>query len=137
VIRAYTRRAAEPDHHFKVFVRPDQVTRNRNSHNFYYRRARCAVREDGRRVYGSMARPPSVQRAWINHYYCKSFEDYSEKAARSSALDRSGIKDPSRAPEKARAAMAAANEVVDNCALEYFAARRRLTPEASAAEALQ
>lgn len=42
VIRAYTRRAAEPNAHFKVFVRPEQVTRNRNSHNFYHRHARCA-----------------------------------------------------------------------------------------------
>lgn len=136
VIRAYTHRAAAPNHHFKVFVRPEQVTRNRNSHNFYYRQGRCAVREDGRRVYGSMSRPPSVERAWINHYYCKSLEDYLEKAARSSSLDRSGIKDPSRVPERARVAMAAANDVGDNCALEYFDARRRLSQQTPAAEAL-
>lgn len=125
VIRAYTRRAAEPNQHFKVFVRPEQVTRNRNSHNFYYRGARCAVREDGRPVYGSMAWPPSARHAWVNHYYCKSLEDYLEKAARASTLDKSGIREPSRQEAWARAAMTAANEVIDTCAVDYFEDRRR------------
>lgn len=137
VICAYTRRAAAPNHHVKVFVRPEEVTRNRNSHNFYYRRARGAVREDGRRVFGSMSRPPCVEQAWINHYYCKSLEDYLEKSARSSSLDQSGIKDPSRVPEKARVAMAAANDVVDKCAIEYFDARRRLGQEPPDVEELR
>lgn len=124
VIRAYTRRAAGPNHHFKVFVRPDEVTRNRNSHNFYYRRARCAVREDGRRVYGSMADPPSANVAWVNHYYCKSLEDYLEKASRASTLDKSGIREPSRQRARAQVAMATANDVVDDSAIEYFEARQ-------------
>lgn len=123
VIRAYTRRTTEPNQHFKVFVRPEQVTRNRNSHNFYYRRARCAVRENGHPVYGSMARPPTADRAWINHYYCKSLEDYLEKAARPSTLDRSGMTEPSRRNAQAQAAMAVANEVVDTCAADYFEIR--------------
>lgn len=125
VIRSYKRRAAQPNQHFKVFVRPDQVTRNRNSHNFYYRRARCAVREDGRRVYGSMARPPSAQQAWINHYYCKSLEDYLEKASRQSTLDQSGMKYASRIRARAGAVAAANNEVVDSSAADYFEVRRR------------
>ena len=37
VIDAYTRHDLLPNIHFKVFVRPEMVTRNRNSHNFYYR----------------------------------------------------------------------------------------------------
>lgn len=125
VICAYTRRAAEPNHHFKVFVRPEQVTRNRNSHNFYYRRARCAVREDGRRVYGSMSRPPSAEHAWINHYYCKSLEDYLEKASRPSTLDSSGITEPSRQSARVQEAMTAANDVIDTCAIAYYEARCR------------
>jgi hypothetical protein len=124
VIKAYTRRAAKPNHHFKVFVRPEQVTRNRNSHNFYYRRARCAVREDGRLVFGSIASPPSVEKGWINHYYCKSLEDYLEKAARRSTLDKSGIKEPSRQKAVAQAAMVASNDVEDRCSIEYFEQRR-------------
>lgn len=126
VIRAYTRRAAEPDLHFKVFVRPEQVTRNRNAHNFYYLLARCAVREDGRRVYGSMASPPSAERAWINHYYYKSLEDYLEKAARGSVAELVTIREPSRQQARAQAAMTEANDVGDLSAVGYFQARRQL-----------
>jgi hypothetical protein len=96
VIRAYTRRATEPNLHFKVFVRPEQVTRNRNSHNFYYLRARCAVREPRVRQPGYAA-----ERAWINHYYSKSLEDYLDKGARKSVLDTSGVREPPR--QQARA----------------------------------
>lgn len=120
VVQAYTRRAATPNAHFKVFVRPEQVTRNRNSHNFYYRRAKFAIREDGSLAYGSMAHPPTGVNAWVNHYYCKSLQDYMEKAARKSTLDRSGINDPSRTLDKARRAMQESNDVVDLCAVEYL-----------------
>ncbi len=124
VLQAYTRRAAEPNNHFKVFVRPEQVTRNRNSHNFYYARARCAVQEDRSQVYGSMASPPRVQQAWINHYFCKSLEDYLEKAARRSTLDKSGIREPSRQEAQAKATMTMANDVAGFSALDYLAARQ-------------
>lgn len=124
VIRAYTRRDAHPNHHFKVFVRPDEAIRCRNSHNFYYSRARCAIREDGRRVFGSLASPATAARAWINHYYCKSLQDYMEKAARRSTLDQSGIREPSRQVANARLAAGTANDVVDFCAINYFEARR-------------
>jgi len=120
VIDAYTRRDALPNIHFKVFVRPDQVTRNRNSHNFYYRGARCAVNELGRSVYGSMSEPATARRAWHNHYLYKSLEDYLEKAARHSMLDRSGMNEPGRLVEQADEAMAAANEVVDSSARNYL-----------------
>lgn len=125
VIQAYTRRAAEPDHHVKVFVRPDQVTRNRNPHNFYYKGARCAIREDGRRVFGSMARSPSTRTAWVNHYYSKSLEDYLEKASRDSTVDKSAMREPSRRRARARTAMAAGNEVADPSASDYFRERQR------------
>lgn len=123
VVRAYTRRNAEPDAHFKVFVRPEQVTRNRNSHNFYYRGAQRAVDENGRSVYGSMAHPPAAKRAWINHYFCKSLEDYLEKAMRPSTLDEFGMREPSRQVAKAKSAMAQANEIVDYSARDYFEKR--------------
>lgn len=136
VIRAYTRRAAEPNDHFKVFVRPDKVTRNRNSHNFYYFRARCAVREDGSIVYGSLADPPTAEQAWINHYYCKSMEDYLEKASRHSTLDRSGIRDPSRKATQVYAALDAANDVIDTSAIDYFEARCSRSAKSSSAKTL-
>ncbi len=125
VIEAYTRRSREPNRHFKVFVRPERVTRNRNSHNFYYRGAACAVREDGSRAFGSMAARPVAREAWINHYHYKSLEDYLEKAARSSTLDRSGMAEPSRRVELAQSAMTVANEVEDLSAVRYLESRKR------------
>ena len=127
VIAAYTRRAPAPNHHVKVFVRPDQAVRNRNSHSFYYRRARCAVRENGSPVYGSMADPPTAERAWINHYHYKSLEDYLEKASRSSTLDASGTREPSRSVSGARRSHAEANDVVDERALQYLKYRQAVS----------
>lgn len=125
VTRAYTRRAAVANNHFKVFVRPDEVTRNRNSHNFYYRGARCAVQEDGRRVYGSMSPFPRAEDAWINHYFCKSMDDYMEKAHRRSTLDKSGMIEPSRRQEWVQMTMRANNEASDERAVSYFEMRSR------------
>lgn len=119
VTEAYTKRSPSANAHFKVFVRPERVTRNRNSHNFYFSRAGRAVREDGSPAYGSMANPARGEVAWVNHYYCKSLEDFLEKASRKSTLDKSGITEPSRTLENARRELAKSNEVEDRCALQY------------------
>lgn len=125
VIDAYTRRDANANIHFKMLVRPDKVTRNRNSHNFYYRGGRWAVNEEGRPVCGSLDDRPSTKRAWLNHYLYKSLEDYLEKASRGSTLDRSGMNWPGRAIELAQAAMSSANDVTDTTARAYYDMRRR------------
>jgi hypothetical protein len=119
VIHAYTRRERAPNRHVKCFVRPELVTQNRNSHSWFYRKARWAVDENRRPVFGSIG-IPSATYAWINHYYCKSLEDFQEKARRTSALDISGIKHPSRKMENAQAAIQASNEVEDRSAIEYY-----------------
>ena len=124
VIRAYRLRASCPNQHFKVFVRPDQVTRNRNSHNFYYRRARSAVRTDKRSVFGSMGPVGIADMAWINHYFFKSLEDYLEKASRQSTLDKSGMQEPSRQLEFAKNEMIKSNDIVDLSAIIYFEMRQ-------------
>jgi hypothetical protein len=133
VIQAYTSRSSKPGEHFKVFVRPEQVTVNRNAHNFYYLSARCAVREDGRAVTGSMAFPPTAQIAWVNHYYWKSLEDYLDKAARRKTQTVSGKQHHNRDSSRAQVAMTRDNEVFDQSALEYF----QLRLAANAAEKLQ
>lgn len=61
--------------------------------------------------------------AWINHYYCKSEEDYLDKMQRKSTLDTIGIKLPSRTPEKLQAEMKKFNQMVDLCALEFYRVR--------------
>lgn len=123
VINSYQQRAREPNIHFKVFVRPDCVTSNRNSHNFYFRHARCAVNENHTRVYGSLTVPGTATRAWINHYYVKSLEDYIAKARRASTLDISGIREPNRRIADAEDALTRDNDVFDPCAATYYQRR--------------
>jgi len=122
VISGYTRRQRQPNRHVKCFVRPESVTQNRNSHSWFFRGARWAVNEYGKAVLGSIGKPTAVN-AWINHYYCKSLEDFQEKAQRSSTLDAAGIKYPSRKLQNSESAIQASNDVEDLSAIEYFRAR--------------
>ena len=124
VIHAYTRRQSAPNRHVKCFVRPECVTQNRNSHSWFYRDARWAVDENRMPVIGSISTPTATY-AWINHYYCKSLEDFQEKAQRSSTLDTSGMKYPSRMIQNAEAAMEASNEVEDLSAIAYYRIRQK------------
>jgi hypothetical protein len=80
-------------------------------------------------VFGSIGNP-TAERAWINHYYTKSLEDYLEKAARKSTLDIIGIKQPSRQPTRADRAMLENNDIIDQSAIAYLAARRRCVSSA-------
>jgi hypothetical protein len=122
VIHGYTRRQSGPNRHVKCFVRPERVTQNRNSHSWFFRAALWAVNEKRKAVMGSIG-APTAQHAWINHYYCKSLEDFQEKARRKSTLDIAGIKYPTRKVESAEAAMKASNDVEDRSAIDYLQTR--------------
>jgi hypothetical protein len=123
VIAEYVRREKNPNIHVKCFVQPASVARFRNSHSWYYRGMRCAVNENGSGVRGSVAFPPTAQKAWINHYHTKSEQDYFEKAARKSVLDTVGIRYNTRTAERLAIADPKANAIVDDCAARYYAAR--------------
>jgi hypothetical protein len=125
VIAEYTRRRAVPDFHVKCFVRPAYASNYRNSHSWYYQRMRTAVTELGKKVRGSISIPASAERAWINHYYHKSEQDYLEKAARKSVLDRVGIAFPTRTRERSADSELTTNEVEDDCAVRYYLERCR------------
>lgn len=126
VIQGYIRRQSGPNRHVKCFVRPERVTQNRNSHSWFFRNARWAVDELRRPVLGSIGAPTAAH-AWINHYYCKSLEDFEEKAQRISTLDIAGIKYPTRKVQNAEAAIQASNDVEDLSAIEYYRIRQRAT----------
>jgi hypothetical protein len=124
VIQAYIRRQSAPNRHVKCFVRPERVTQNRNSHSWFFRNARWAVDENRNPVLGSISAPTATY-AWINHYYCKSLEDFLEKAQRTSTLDVSGMKHPTRKLQNAEAAIQASNDVEDRSAIEYYRIRQK------------
>jgi len=123
VTTAYSRRAHSPNSHVKCIVRPERVAQCRNSHSWYFRGMSCPVNERGKGVYGSLSIPASARRAWINHYYYKSEEDYRSRMGMQSALDRIGIKYPSRREDRLAQAMRQANDVEDDCAARYFRER--------------
>lgn len=127
VIVAYQRRSARTNRHIKTFVRPWRVAQCRNSHAWFYYPIGLAADEHGRAIYGSFDAAPTGDDAWINHYYCKSEEDYLEKAARRSTLDRVGINFPTRTMEKMTAEMARNNDVPDSSAVDYYRARCEAT----------
>ncbi len=126
VILAYSRCEAKPNLHVKVFVRPERVRFQRNSHSWYYQGLlSAAVNEKNRKVWGSTTVPPTADLAWINHYYHKSMEEFQRKANRASILDRVGMQFNSRTPERGVEYERKANEVVDLSAVEYH--RKRCT----------
>lgn len=123
VILAYQNRAPGPNRHIKTFIRPERAAQCRNSHSWFYSPISVAIGEHGNPLYGSLNMAPTADRAWINHYYCKSEEDYLEKAARRSTLDRIGISFPTRRAGRISEDMLKNNEVMDRCAVEYYRAR--------------
>ena len=127
VIEAYTRRRSTANIHVKVFIRPDAVTQCANSHVWYFRGGRAAVDEDRLPVWGSRSPRASAKRAWINHYYSKSEEDYLKKTQQKSTLDRSGMVSPSRTAELMQHHMTDNNEVECLSAVEYRNSRLALT----------
>jgi len=128
VVSAYTKRATRPNFHVKCFVKPSQALMCRNSHSWYFRRFQYAVNESGKPVTGSVSIPPTVAKAWINHYYCKSEEDYLSKAKVNSMLDQVGIKFPSRTNDRLGKAMKENNDLADASAIQYLTLRRALAP---------
>jgi hypothetical protein len=123
VIAAYRQRAARPNVHIKSFVQPSRAEQCRNSHSWFYHPVGTAVSEHGHRIFGSLNLRPTADIAWINHYYCKSEQDYLEKAARHQTQDRVAILFPTRRAEYLETEMRKNNEVLDSCAADYYRAR--------------
>jgi hypothetical protein len=123
VIESYQKRALAVNIHIKTFLRPEHAAQCRNSHSWFYHPMGTAVGEHGDRLYGSINLRCSADIAWINHYYFKSEEDYLEKAARKSTLDRTGIRFPTHRRERLAEELPKNNEIFDSCAVNYYQAR--------------
>ena len=81
-----------------------------------------AVNEHGRPVYGSLG-APTADLAWINHYFCKSEEDYLEKTSRRPTSDQVTMRFQHRRPERAAEEFPRNNDVFDSRAADYYRAR--------------
>jgi hypothetical protein len=123
IIRAYTRRAAQPNQHVKVFVRPEQVTHCRNPHSCQYKGLRHAVTEAGAAVYGSFLVHPVVRDGWIAHFHCKSEAEYMAKIRKQEACDRVAMKFQRRTEESRRKLLVESNAVEDLSVQTYYGQR--------------
>jgi hypothetical protein len=89
VIKNYCHTRVEPDKfdlHVKSFVRPDLVVKVSTPHSFKFKEGSFTVNEKHHPMaQGWPFFPLSRERAWINHYYFKSREDFEYKIARGRA----------------------------------------------------
>jgi len=69
---------AEVNKHIKSIVRPEKVRGWHHPHFCKFKTGKI-IDVFGNTVLGAFVETPVQQRAWINHYYCKSVEDFELK----------------------------------------------------------
>jgi hypothetical protein len=72
--------------HIKTIVQPKLVKNVVNPHSFRYKKGYCCVNENFEVIDGAFS-PPSVNKIQLNHYYCRSLEEYYDKIKRGRADD--------------------------------------------------
>lgn len=70
--------------HIKSIVQPRFVKRSMDPHAFIYRKGHFCVNEKFNRITNAFS-PLTVKKIQINHYYCRSLEEYEEKLKRGRA----------------------------------------------------
>jgi len=80
----FTMRAEEafgPNRHIKNILQPRSTEKALGAHSFAYRDGKFCVNENFERIDGSFS-DVSVNKIQLNHYYCRSFEEYEAKISR-------------------------------------------------------
>ncbi|PWJ58991.1 hypothetical protein CLV98_103364 [Dyadobacter jejuensis] len=70
-----------PNRHIKSIVQPRHVKAAYQPHYFRYKKGRFCINENGSPIVGYESEV-SVDKIQINHYYCRSKEEYREKINR-------------------------------------------------------
>ncbi|WP_019945201.1 glycosyltransferase family 2 protein [Dyadobacter beijingensis] len=73
-----------PNRHIKSIVQPQHVRAADMAHCFYYKQGFFCVNEHFMPIPHATA-DPSVDFIQLNHYYCRSFQEYHQKVARGNA----------------------------------------------------
>lgn len=84
IVESFLQRAEKDFHinrHVKTIVQPARVKSVHDPHSFIYRAPYYAVNENFNRVADAFS-DPSVEKIQINHYYCKSFDQFQDKMKR-------------------------------------------------------
>lgn len=83
-LKRFIRRSAEdffPNSHIKSIVQPKYVKSAFKSHCFRFKDGHYCVNENFVRIEDAFSEV-SVQKIQLNHYYCRSYEEYQEKIRR-------------------------------------------------------
>lgn len=114
-LESFTMRANESFHvndHIKSIVQPRHVKSARNAHSFNYIEGKFCVNENFEPIEGANS-PTSVSKIQLNHYYCRSVEEFEEKMNRGIADTRN-----KRSMAQFEYHDVASNEVEDKTILE-------------------
>lgn len=68
--------------HVKSVINPRKVALCVNPHYCEYKGGNYAVNENFEKVVGPVTAVQSIEKIRLNHYYCKSYEEYEAKVAR-------------------------------------------------------
>jgi hypothetical protein len=68
----------------KTILQPEYAISARDPHSFIYRKGYFCVNEDGERIDGPLSRT-SINRIQLNHYFCRSRNEFKEKTRRGGA----------------------------------------------------
>src|SRR5699024_3816586 len=68
--------------HVKSVINPRKVALCVNPHYCEYKGGNYAVNENFEKVVGPVTAVQSIDKIRLNHYYCKSYEEYEAKVAR-------------------------------------------------------
>jgi hypothetical protein len=116
-LQSFILRAKDDFHinkHVKSVVQPAYVKSVNNAHSFHYIKDKYCVNENFEPIDHSFS-PVSVNKVQLNHYFCRSFEEFEEKIKRGIGDTRRG-----RNLEQFYHHDEGANEVEDKTILELF-----------------
>lgn len=71
--------------HIKTIAKPKDILSVPNPHFFYYKNNKLTVDENKKNIYGPFTDKHNVAKIRINHYYCKSKEEYLSKISKGRA----------------------------------------------------
>lgn len=129
VIESYNQSAGKVDVTVKSIVQPSRLLKYGNSHFWYYRGWQNAVDENHNKALGPNLANPTANKLRINHYFCKSLEDYMLKVDPTYAVDKIGSVLPNRTAEKVEMQMVTHNEAEDRIMQPFIARTKKILAE--------
>lgn len=118
-----------PNLHIKSIVQPKRVRRLGSVHNFFCKKPYYCVNENYQLIDSPFSDPVSVSKIQLNHYYCRSLQEYNNKIKRgfADATRQRTLKEFYYHDDES-------NKVKDTVILEVLEYRNKLTGSSSPAK---